>query len=149
MLRRSVVWGSGKCSFQAVVPRQLGTAKRYFLVESTESLNFRLSLSKASLHLHIRLFKVHDMGSSYEEEVSTASARAGLESEPRSRRETLLLFWLETGKTSFSLAYPSRSSSLRRCSASIRCLLVASFLVLARCSARETLIIGSSSSEIE
>ena len=68
---------------------------------------------------------------------------------PRSKRETLLLFWLETGKTSFSLAYPSRSSSRRRCSASIRCLRVASFLVLARCSARETPIIGSSSSEIE
>lgn len=65
--------------------------------------------------------------------------------EPRSKMETLVLFRLEGGKASFSLAYPSLSSSLRRCSASIRRLRAVSFLMLARCSAWETSIVGSSS----
>lgn len=150
MLGGSVVWRSREWSLvHIVVSRQLGTVEGYFLVESAESLNFYLSLSETCLHLLIRLLKVHDVVSSYRVEVRTLATRAYLKHKPRSKRETLLLFWLETGKTSFSLAYPSRSSSRRRCSASMRCLRVASFLVLARCSARETPIIGSSSSEME
>lgn len=50
----------------------------------------------------------------------------------RSKRETLLLFWFDTGNTSFNLAYPSLSSSRRRCSASILCLRVASLRECAR-----------------
>jgi hypothetical protein len=43
----------------------------------------------------------------------------------------LLDFAFDTGRTSLSLAYPSRSSSRRFCSASMRCLRVASLRWLA------------------
>ena len=145
----SVVWGGGEWSLVQVVVPGLGSTEGDFLVESAESLHLHLCLGETLLHLQVRLLEVHDVVGSYKERVRIVGARANSKHKPRSKRETLLLFWLETGRTSFSLAYPSRSSSRRRCSASMRCLRVASFLVLARCSARETPIIGSSSSEIE
>ena len=150
VLRRSVIRRNGECSVQGmVVPsRKLGAPEGDFLVERPESLNFYFSLGETCLHFLIGLLEMHNMVGSYQA-VRTVPSSVNLGHRPRSKRETLLLFWLETGKTSFSLAYPSRSSSRRRCSASMRCLRVASFLVLARCSARETPIIGSSSSEME
>jgi hypothetical protein len=48
-----------------VVPRCLGSAKGYFLVECAESLNFHLSLGETCLHLLIRLLQVHDVVGSY------------------------------------------------------------------------------------
>jgi hypothetical protein len=54
-----LVWG--------VVRGLFGTTEGYFLVESAESLHFHLCLGETCLHLHVRLFEVHDMvGSSFQ-----------------------------------------------------------------------------------
>src|ERR1700742_4870824 len=103
----AVVRGSGERPLiQRVVRGRLGPAEGYFLVESAESLHFHLCLGETLLHLLIRLLKRNDMIGSYEEEIRIVATWADTGDKPRSKRETLLLFWLETGKTSFSLAYP-------------------------------------------